>query len=630
MSSQKDGKSVRQRLIFYGAIFGLIGIFIAVLLPYSFEALIRSQMKLVPDGAMFKNWQNMPLPIMTKYHFFHVINPEAAIRGAKLQVREVGPFVFEQWRRKEVIEWRPEDDTVKYYEYKKYLYRPDLSTGEWDMDITVVNPVVAGLANVLHDTIETVPLVPVVVSPFLYTVVGGVLAAHKQTLFMKTTPKQMLLGHKINIFDTVQALVEPLRVFGVKKEDIMPTEDLPNNAFGIINGKNDTKNGPFEMYTGVKDPEKYGYIKAFKGDAKMDKWSSDECNKVHGSDGSQFPPFRMKKEKLPIFGADLCRTLRLIYDDDDRFKGIPVWRMKLDPKLWETPKVNPANECYCMHKKRPDRCGVKGLIDLGGCLNGAPLAMSLPHFLATEPHLGDLVDGLHPDPAKHGFNLMFEPRLGMPLNALARIQLNVRVEKTSFLRGFSEVRSAFIPFVWVEEGGGLDDFLALVVRIALVYVIGGAEKLAIAMAVISWFLCISAFIYGVLCPSNRKRLYPRDDIHPSKMSEESESMTSSEDPDSPPRRKLRDAQPTIGDVIRTKIRQVTRLDANGAHENKVTFASPETWQPYYVKRSRSHPEPVDERKQSLGQTNSAMTPSSSPQPVEERAAENSTQIEGSL
>lgn len=47
-----------------------------------------------------------------------------------------------QWRRKEVIEWGPNDETIKYNEYKKYIYKPELSA-DWDQEITTVNPIVA-------------------------------------------------------------------------------------------------------------------------------------------------------------------------------------------------------------------------------------------------------------------------------------------------------------------------------------------------------------------------------------------------------------------------------------------------------------------------------------------------------
>lgn len=279
-----------------------------------------------------------------------------------------------------MIEWGPKQDSVKYYEYKKYHYKPGLSVGDWTEEIWTINPVVAGLAAVLEDTIKTVPLVPTVLSPFLYSVVSSVLMAHGHDLFLKMTPRQLLFGHRINIFDTVQAILEPLSVFGVKANDLMPTENMPNNAFGILNGKNDTRNGPFEVFTGVEDQEKFGYMKAYKN--SINKFSHDECNKIVGTDGSGFPPFRPKTDRLPIFAADICRTLFLVYDKEDTFMDIPVWRIKLDPKMFEPPKRNPDNACYCMHMaKRPDRCAVKGLIDLGACLAGAPLAMTMPHFI---------------------------------------------------------------------------------------------------------------------------------------------------------------------------------------------------------------------------------------------------------
>ena len=47
-----------------------------------------------------------------------------------------------QWRNKEVISWGQEGETVKYYEYKKYFFKPELSA-DWDQDIITVNPIVA-------------------------------------------------------------------------------------------------------------------------------------------------------------------------------------------------------------------------------------------------------------------------------------------------------------------------------------------------------------------------------------------------------------------------------------------------------------------------------------------------------
>ena len=143
--------------------------------------------------------------------------------------------------------------------------------------------------------------------------VSGVLMAHGHNLFLKTTPRQLLLGHRINIFDTVQSILEPLEVFGLKAEDLLPAEDMPNNAFGILNGKNNTRIGPWEIYTGQgSTADKYAHVTSFKGQSKMDKWSEDRCNEIIGTDGAQFPAFRKKTDKLNIYATDICRTLTLV------------------------------------------------------------------------------------------------------------------------------------------------------------------------------------------------------------------------------------------------------------------------------------------------------------------------------
>lgn len=41
-----------------------------------------------------------------------------------------------------MINWGQEGETVKYYEYKKYYFKPELSA-DWDQDIVTVNPIVA-------------------------------------------------------------------------------------------------------------------------------------------------------------------------------------------------------------------------------------------------------------------------------------------------------------------------------------------------------------------------------------------------------------------------------------------------------------------------------------------------------
>ena len=134
--------SWRRRILWVGLGCGIVGSLLVFFLPMMFTSLIKSQVKLKRDSEMFKSWLAFPVPLQTRFHFFHVLNPEEAMAGAKVSLREVGPFTFEQWRRKEVISWGENDETITYNEFKKYIFKPDLSD-DWDQEITTINPVVA-------------------------------------------------------------------------------------------------------------------------------------------------------------------------------------------------------------------------------------------------------------------------------------------------------------------------------------------------------------------------------------------------------------------------------------------------------------------------------------------------------
>lgn len=83
--------------------------------------------------------------------------------------------------------------------------------------------------------------------------------------------------------------------------------------FFCIFQKNLTHDGVFIVNTGYRDPIKTGTVEYWNGHNRLDNWldnpggSLSSCNKINGTDGTQFPPFRPKEEELYIFSADICR-----------------------------------------------------------------------------------------------------------------------------------------------------------------------------------------------------------------------------------------------------------------------------------------------------------------------------------
>lgn len=69
------------------------------------------------------------------------------------------------------------------------------------------------------------------------------LAAHQQNMFMKRTVKEILLGFRVNLLDTVTTLIRPLEMIGYRAEDLLPGGGVPNNTFGLMYGRNNTPEG---------------------------------------------------------------------------------------------------------------------------------------------------------------------------------------------------------------------------------------------------------------------------------------------------------------------------------------------------------------------------------------------------
>lgn len=155
----------------------------------------------------------------------------------------------------------------------------------------------------------------------------------------------------------------------------------------------------------------------YKNDTQLGIWGdrSTPCNQIRGTDGTIFQPFLTKSTVLSLFNAELCRSLKLIYNKDITFEGIHAYRFAGSPEHLLSPAINHENQCYCAEwDDNPDNCLKQGTFDLGPCRDGAPVAASAPHFFNGDPVYKEL-SGLTPDEAHHDTFIIMEPvRLLLP------------------------------------------------------------------------------------------------------------------------------------------------------------------------------------------------------------------------
>lgn len=199
-------------------------------------------------------------------------------------------------------------------------------------------------------------------------------------------------------------------------------------------------------------------ILKFKNESTLNFWGnrSTSCNQITGTDGTIFPPFVNKGTILRLFNAELCRSLYLTYQQDTHFHGVKGYRFTAPPSILKDPRESEENRCFCPDlQDLPDSCMKQGALALGPCRDGAPIAMSPPHFLDGLPEYINM-SGLTPVRDKHETFMDIEPLTGLILQASKKIQINLMMKPVKSLSSLKKVPSMLFPLVWADECASLD------------------------------------------------------------------------------------------------------------------------------------------------------------------------------
>lgn len=197
--------------------------------------------------------------------------------------------------------------------------------------------------------------------------------------------------------------------------------------------RNGTSSDSMAIFTGEDDIKKLGVINLVNGDENLKIWATEDCNRLDGTDGSQFPPHYMnKKNTLYVFMKSFCRKFPLKFDSEvNIFDGIPAWRYKAPINVFSHPNENPENQCYCDIKS--GTCSPSGVFNVSKCFDDAPIMISFPHFLNGNELLFKNIDGLNPNESLHRTYADIHPRLAFPIGGASRIQINVQVHKVAYI-----------------------------------------------------------------------------------------------------------------------------------------------------------------------------------------------------
>ncbi|KAK9754137.1 CD36 family [Popillia japonica] len=449
MMISQPGKSTRSRIavILFG-LFSLIAGIVFSTIPWV-DYMILEHLKLWNGSLSFHYWQKPGVTRLTKVYIFNVTNPDGFLNlGEKPKLLEVGPFVYKEDMEK--INIKIHDNGTISFQHKKILhFVPELSK---DKNMKLIVPNIPLLLIV-----PNIPLLSLGSHSNSWGVLQGaasfILRFGNHKPFIPLTPEELVYGYD-------DPLVNLAHHF-------YPERKKPPSKMAILLKRNHTENGEVStIYSGVKDMENFGLLDNVNGARKLPHWDKSPCNDLKASEGSFFPPSYYTKKRQEIYhlyDKDVCRLIPLQYRKSETRKGrrsttstikmnsggIPVDVYTPADYMYQSVEKAPQNKCFCPGN---EYCPPDGVQSIRPCHHDAPLYSSFPHFYNADPSLLEQIDGLNPQKELHESYLKIQPKTGIPLEALVRLQVNLKVSKSPKIRIMSKLPNMILPIMWIEEG----------------------------------------------------------------------------------------------------------------------------------------------------------------------------------
>ncbi|CAH0712801.1 unnamed protein product, partial [Brenthis ino] len=391
------------------------------------DYIIFRELRLWNGSLSYSYWQKPGVIRLTKVYIFNMTNPHGFLEnGEKPKLVEVGPFVYREDMEKVNIKFH-DNDTVTYQHNKILRFVPELSV---DKTQKLVIPNIPLLTVTSFSTNLAGWLFNLLVSGLAITY------RDRAKPFVQVTAEELVFGYN-------DPLVTLAHYF-------YPKGKRPNSQMGLLLARNGTLEEVSTIYTG-QDMAKFGYLNKLNGLDHLPYWPDSPCNNIRASEGSFFPPRSITKDDIVyVYDKDLCRIMPFKYRKDVYKDGILTGLYTPPSTYLEDGEKNPDNKCYCQGEKCPPR----GLQTISPCQYNAPVYLSYPHFYNAEPSLLERFEGLQPDKKKHESYFLLQPKIGVPLEAQVRVQLNIKVDQAPNIKvnNIHKFPDIVFPVMWVQEG----------------------------------------------------------------------------------------------------------------------------------------------------------------------------------
>ena len=184
----------------------------------------------------------------------------------------------------------------------------------------------------------------------------------------------------------------------------------------------------------------------------MTYWKTRPCNQINGTDGGWFPPLindDLSSTRLYMYFPDICRSVYATFENHSSILNVPTETFSIPAEVFLNATLNPDNIGFGDNDS--------GILDISVCKKGAPIVLSLPHFLYAADQYKAHIYGMAPDPSVHRTVLYIEPRSGLILSAQKRFQMNILVKPDLYFFDLQRLPKPIImPAIWINESTIID------------------------------------------------------------------------------------------------------------------------------------------------------------------------------
>ncbi|ESO89463.1 hypothetical protein LOTGIDRAFT_165058 [Lottia gigantea] len=434
------------------------------------------------SSETYKDFLTPPSPIFFQIWVFHIANHiEVLQNGDKPALVQMGPYTYREERLKVNVTFN-DNGTVSYRENRWFVFEEELSSGPETDNFTTLNIPIAVIDNLVKDQ-----------KKLFKEIVNLLEELSLEEYFLTLSVRDLMWGYPDKLLADAKAIINRLH-FNITLDD----------EFGLFKGQNGSDDGLYTVFTGKDDATRHGTINRWNGMSSLPYWTSDTAAMINGSDGTMYAPFQTGDDPIYVFSSDVCRSLDLLYRYEYTLKGIDLYRYVAPPSLFENSTANPANKGFCTEA---EGCLPSGVVDVSACRQSAPIVLSQPHFLAADPSIINSVYGLHPNTEEHQTIIDLEPITGTTMNAAKKLQINIHITNVSYLTQTSNLKSMFLPILWLNESAVIDDKSAALFKTKVQEPMKLTQAIQVTTITVGVFIlfCIAMFFSKKrFCPSKQK------------------------------------------------------------------------------------------------------------------------------